>query len=95
MCIQYISYTGQLFEGKGTVMVDSLNLIKRQNRQALVFPGHDHALENLKFITRLAEPDNESAKQKLKDVMRLASSRDVAVGPVIVWLCTYHMSGTS
>ena len=72
-------HSGQIFETKPCVMLDSLDVVANLHPDSLLFPGHDYALANMQFITRVAEPNNLRAQEKLKSVSLLASQQEPAV----------------
>lgn len=86
----FVGGCGQIFECSPNVMLESLRMVSNLPSEALVFPGHDYALTNIQFVTRLAEPKNQRAQSKLKVVSQLASQLEPAVPSVLAEELEYN-----
>ncbi|GAB1605613.1 hydroxyacylglutathione hydrolase, mitochondrial-like isoform X1 [Argonauta hians] len=60
----FLSGCGRMFECSADVMLKSLDSLHYLPDDTLVWPGHEYAVQNLKFAIHL-NPDNEITRQKL------------------------------
>jgi hydroxyacylglutathione hydrolase len=61
--ILFVGGCGRFFEGNGTVMLATLQLLKSLPASTALFCGHEYTVNNLAFCL-LVEPSNEQAQRK-------------------------------
>jgi hydroxyacylglutathione hydrolase len=62
--ILFVGGCGRFFEGNGTIMLSTLQLIKSLPPATAIFCGHEYTVNNLSFCL-LIEPSNEVLQQKV------------------------------
>ncbi|CAL1535830.1 unnamed protein product [Lymnaea stagnalis] len=59
----FLAGCGRMFEAPSSVMLSSLERLSKLNDKTLLWPGHEYAIENLKFAHHL-NPDNDALQKK-------------------------------
>lgn len=67
-------FLGKVFECSIAEMLQSLDSLDEFDDSALIWPGHEYSLENLRFACHI-EPDNEAAIEKRTIVAAMRQQR--------------------